>query len=146
MILCGALPYGICKQTWLDFLLGTIPINFINSCSFWGLTLQRHNATSVLLETSVQDIDDGVHGHRKRSGTCHVLTLTRHALAIVEDEQTELVARLDALLQLRRLDRRRQIDFSGRQAPEYNARNAQIDGAPDMGLAVLLRATAVQQD
>lgn len=94
----------------------------------------------------MQNADDGVHGHRKGSGSCHLLILARHSLAVVQDEQTELVARLDALLQLRRLDRRGQIDLAVGQASQDNAGYAQVDGAAYVRLAVLVGAAAVQQD
>jgi len=94
----------------------------------------------------VQDGDDGVHGDGEGSGSGDLLVLPAHALAVVQDEPAELVARLDALLQLGRLDRGGQVDLPEGQAPQDDAGDAEVHGPADVRLTVLVGAPAVQQN
>lgn len=117
------------------------------------LTSQREHATSVLLEATIEHIDRGIIAisiHCKSSS--HILSwlllllLWRHAHIIVENEGAEFVARLYALLELLRLNCGWQVDLASGQTTQHYARYAEVNGASDMRLAVLLRAAAVEYD
>jgi len=94
----------------------------------------------------VQDGDDGVHGDGEGSGSGDLLVLPAHALAVVQDEPAELVARLDALLQLGRLDRGGQVDLPEGQAPQDDAGDAEVHGPADVRLTVLVGAQCRRPD
>lgn len=118
------------------------------------LTLQRDDATTVLLEPAMEHIDRGIVSiaeHCKSSG--HILRglllwllLLGHAHIVVEYKEAQLVARLDALLKLLRFDCGGQIDLASGETAQHNAGYAKVNSAAYVRLAVLLRAAAVEYD
>lgn len=119
----------------------------------YQLTLQWHHATSVLLEPTMKHVDRCVvpiateHGKSSGNILSRLLGLGLcHAHIVVEYKEADLVARLYANLQLRGFNCGSQVDLASGQSPQHYAGYAEVDGASDVRLAVLVRAATVEYD
>lgn len=119
----------------------------------YQLTLQWYHATSVLLETTMKHVDRCIVPVATEHGKCSSNIMGRllglwlcHAHIVVEYKEADLVARLYANLQLGRFNCGSQVDLAGGQSPKHYAGYAEVDGASDVRLAVLVRAATVEYD
>jgi len=101
-----------------------------------SLTIEACHLAAILFQAPGQNL---------QSVVVQLLIIGVHAVP-VHDKQVLLEGVTDFGLELATLDGGHEVDLARGQSPQHDARDGQVDGAPDVTLAVLDRAAAVEQD